>query len=186
MSSTKRIKTRASLLLHPLCPLISPAGRYKSDVFRLKPIYDRARESFDLTILPAPSVREHLDSLRTTWGSEPYIGVHIRRGDRVAANQKWRRDYVPVSEYSAAVSKAWQKLRSTEEGLGKSPNVYIATDSRAAYEDFKAFSTAPDGVKGLFNAETRTLQYMAQVSGYIQPLWEKRSRIEERKVRGSS
>jgi hypothetical protein len=163
-----------------------PAGRYKSDIFRFKPIYDRAVESFDLTILPAPKVREHLDSLRATWGGEPYIGVHIRRGDRLAANQKWRRDYVPVAEYSTAVSKAWQTLRTMEKGLGESPNVYIATDSRAAFEDFKAFSAAPDAVKGLFVAKTSTVQYMAQTSGYIQPLWEKRSRIEERKVCGSS
>lgn len=93
---------------------------------------------------------------------------------------------MPVAEYSTAVSKAWKKLQSIEEGLGESPNVYIASDSRAAFEDFKAFSTAPDAVKGLFVAKTSTLQYMAQTSGYIQPLWEKRSRIEERKVRGSS
>lgn len=160
-----------------------PVGRYKNDIARYKPIYDHARESFDLTILPNPTVREHLDSLRTTQGNEPYIGVHIRRGDRIADNQKWHRDYVPVAEYSNAVSKAWQKLRETDEGLGESPNVYIATDSRAAYEDFKAFSTASDAVTGLFDAETSTLQYMAQTSGYIQPLWEKQSRIEERMVR---
>lgn len=186
MSSTKSIRTRASLLLHPPCPLNDPAGRYKGDISRFKPIYDQASESFDFTILPVPTVREHLDSLRATWDGKPYIGVHIRRGDRFADNQKWRRDYVPVAEYSAAVSKAWQKLRGTEEGLGESPNVYVASDSRAAYEDFKALSTAPDAVKGLFDAKTTTLQYMAQMSGYIQPLWEKRSRIEERKVRGSS
>ena len=186
MSSTKRIKTRTSLLLYPTCPLNVPADRYKSDISRFKPIYDQARESFDLTILPAPKVREHLDSLRATWGSEPYIGVHIRRGDRIADNQKWRRDYVPVAEYLNAVTKAWQELRSTKEGLAELPNVYVASDSRAAYEDFKAFSTAPDAVKGLFDSKTTTLQYMAQMSGYIQPLWEKRSRIEERKVRGSS
>ena len=186
MSSTTSIKTRASLLLHPTCPLNDPAGRYKSDISRFKPIYDQASDSFDFTILPAPKVREHLDSLRATWGGDPYIGVHIRRGDRFAANQKWRRDYVPVAEYSAAVSKAWQKLRSTEESLSESPNVYVASDSRAAYEDFKAFSTAPDAVKGLFDAKTTTLRYMAQVSGYIQPLWEKKSRIEERQVRSSS
>jgi len=91
---------------------------------------------------------------------------------------------VPVAEYSTAVSEAWQELRNTEKGLGESPNVYIASDSRAAYEDYKALSTAPDAVKGLFDAKPSTLQYMAQMSGYIQPLWEKRSRIEERKVRG--
>lgn len=187
MSSTKRTKTRASLLSIPLVTNTNvPAGRYKSDIFRFKQIYDRARESFDLTILPAPNVREHLDSLRATWGGEPYIGVHIRRGDRLADNQKWHRDYVPVAEYSTAVSKAWQKLQGIEKGLPQSPNVYIASDSRAAYEDYKAFSTAPDAVKGLFVAKPSTLQSMAQMSGYIQPLWEKRSRIEERKVRGSS
>jgi len=153
---------------------------YKSDLERYKPIYDRARESFGLTILPSPTVREHLDSLRATQGNVPYIGVHIRRGDRFAGNQKWNHDYVPVAEYSNAVSKVWQELRETEEGLGGSPNVYIATDSQAAYEDFKALSTAPDAVTGLFDAETTTLRYMAQTSGYIQPLWEKRSRIEER------
>jgi len=163
---------------------MSPAGRYKSGLSRYKPIYDRARASFELTVLPGPKVREHLDSLRATWGNEPYIGVHIRRGDRFATNQKWRRDYVPVVEYSKAVSKAWQKLQGTEQGLGESPNVYVASDSRAAYEDFKALSTAPDAVVGLFDAKTTTLQYMAQTSGYIQSLWEKRSRIEERMVRG--
>jgi len=126
-------------------------------------------------------VREYLDSLRTEWGSKPYIGVHIRRGDRFASNQKWRRDYVPVVEYSTAVSKAWQKLRSTVKGLDESPSVYIASDSRAAYEDYKALSTAPESVKGLFDAKTNVVQYMAQMSGYIQVLWEKRSRIEERK-----
>src|SRR5258706_5868297 len=117
MSSTTSINTRASLLLHPPCPLNVPAGRYKSDISRFKPIYDQARESFDFTILPAPKVREHLDSLRAAWGDKPYVGVHIRRGDRFADNQKWRRDYVPVAEYSTAVTKAWQELRSTEEGL---------------------------------------------------------------------
>ena len=135
--------------------LISPAGRYKSDIARYKPIYDRARESFDFTILPLPAVRRHLDALRATWGSRPYIGVHIRRGDRFTSNQKWRHDYVPVAEYSTAVSKAWRKLQSTEEGLGETPNVYVATDSLAAYEDFKAFLTAPDAVKGLFDAKDR-------------------------------
>lgn len=180
------MKTRAFLFSVLPFSLIFPVGSYKSGISRQKPIYDRARESFDLTVLPARTVREHLDSLRAKWGSGSYIGVHIRRGDRFAGNQKWRRDYVPVVEYSTAVSKAWKKLRSTEEGLGEFPNVYIASDSRAAYQDYKALSTAPDAVTGLFDAKTSTLQYMAQPSGYIQLLWEKRSRIEERIVRGSS
>lgn len=157
--------------------------RYKSDVTRWRPIFNHALGSFRDTILPNDSVRRDLRSLRRQYAKKPYVGVHIRHGDRYPINQKWRGDYVPISEYLAAVDKVWNTLLTSNppEVRESWPTVYLASDSYAAFEDYRALSSEQDSIWSLYGETNHRLRYMASPHGYVQRVFSgKKTRIEER------
>lgn len=161
---------------------------YQSDLSRQKPIYDHAAVSLKETILPSDSLRQELTQIRRLHANKPYVGMHIRHGDRYPANQKWRDDYVPITEYVKATLEAWRILRASHprEAEDAHPSVYVATDSYAAFQDHLALSPAPHNVWGLHaaansNAE-RKWRWMASPHGYVQRVFMGRKiRPEERK-----
>jgi hypothetical protein len=158
---------------------------YKSDITRQRRIYDHAAVSFKETIRPSDSIRQEITELRRLHATKPYIGVHIRHGDRYPTSQKWREDYVPITEYIKATQEAWTKLRSGRgpEVREVNPTVYVATDSYAAYQDHLALFPAPENVWGLHVADPqeRRWRWMASPHGYIQRVFMgKKTRVEVR------
>jgi hypothetical protein len=152
---------------------------------RQRPIYDHAAVSFRDTIRPSESLRREITELRRLHATKPYIGVHIRHGDRYPSSQKWRYDYVPITEYTKATQDAWKQLRSgpTPEVYDVNPRVYVATDSYAAYQDHLALFPVPENVWGLHAANTqeRKWRWMSSPHGYIQRVFMgQKTRIEDR------
>lgn len=165
-------------------PSAYPFDRYKSDTARIQPIYERAFTSFQSTILPSLSIRRELTQLRQQHAQTPYLGIHIRHGDRYPDNREWRGDYVPISQYISATSSMWEKAlaSSTPEVSTDKPTVYVASDSYAAFQDHLALSLSPDNVWGLHIAGETKWKYMASPQGYVQRVFEgRKTRSEERK-----
>ena len=109
--------------------------------------------SFSQVILPtqgmATLIRRARDELAENEASK-YMGVHIRRGDRLGMTWKYHNTHLPTSLYIDAALKTWQRLNPVAQG---SPLFYIASDSPAALEEFvdrlpsnaRAFSLAWSG-----------------------------------------
>ncbi|PVF96089.1 hypothetical protein CPB86DRAFT_527541 [Serendipita vermifera] len=162
---------------------------YKSDETRQKPIYEHAYASFQETILPNEWIREEISELRRRLAKKPYVGIHIRHGDRYPANQKWEGDFVPTSEYVATTTRMWNTLRTQRptDVRERQPSVYIATDSFAAFQDFRSLSGLPAGnVWGLHEADKllngrRRWKLLASPHGYVQRVFNgRKTRPEER------
>lgn len=59
---------------------------------------------------------------------EPFIGVHIRKGDKVCGETK-EADSIPISEYASAILRIGEGVK----------NVFVATDDFRSLEDLKSF-----------------------------------------------
>lgn len=121
--------------------------------------------------------------MREQYAQTPYVGVHIRHGDRYPSNQKWRSDYVPIVEYVKTVENVWHKLRSMRpaEAWEQEATVYVASDSYAAFEDFRSISRDSDNIWSLYITTDYHLKYMASPHGYVQRVFQgKKTRKEER------
>jgi hypothetical protein len=161
--------------------IIDTSFRYKSDIRRWQPIFNQALESFLTTIIPNDSVRNDIRTVRSEYTQKPYVGVHIRHGDRFPSNQVWRGDYVPTIEYIKAVEDVWDKLRANSEVREDDPTVYLASDSYAAFEDYRTISGESENVWSLYRTTNHHLKYMASPHGYVQRVFQgKKTRKEER------
>lgn len=168
---------------------------YAHEINRLKPMFERALKSFVQTIRPNsrnarliraarseiasslsmshpptshdPAESEDAETLLTQHNPDPYIAVHIRRGDRHAANYPYRGSYVPIANFAKAAQDAWTRLfnggtaRSVDVNHYPSPPItYVASDSHSAMEEFmNAFptSTAVFSLESSTNPELRAL-----------------------------
>jgi hypothetical protein len=104
----------------------------------MKPIFKHALESFAETIRPNAetaalirSARHELADIVGNGTEQPYLGVHIRRGDRRGSSWTYHNSYLPIDLYTEAVSKTWARLHAYPS-RGQIPTVYIASDSTAA------------------------------------------------------
>ena len=134
--------------------------------------------------MPSTTIRKEITKLRQERATKPYIGIHIRHGDRFPDNQKWRDDYVPIREYTTATSRIWGSLKSSNppEVQEDKPTVYVATDSYAAFQDYLSLSPAPENVWGLHASDKHSWKFMASPHGYVQRVFEgRKTRPEERK-----
>ncbi|KAG8842636.1 hypothetical protein FRC20_004316 [Serendipita sp. 405] len=159
---------------------------YKYDVSRQKPIYDHAYNSFKNTILPSNYIRRQLTRLRQHFATKPYIGIHIRHGDRYPTNQKWRGDYVPMSEFTKATKETWNTLRTADPShyTDFKPTVYIASDSYAALEDYKSLAGATvESIGALQTSGDHTWRYMASPHGYVQRVFNGRKTRQDERIR---
>ncbi|TFK56877.1 hypothetical protein OE88DRAFT_1650368 [Heliocybe sulcata] len=161
---------------------------YAHSLNRLKPIFARAVTSFKETIRPnadtaalihsqrqevttytPPSIRSTLSSTSDN-KMQGYIAVHIRRGDRHAHNWKYINEYVPLPEYIDATLDTARRLNLT------SPfPVYVASDSREAYEDFRTSLAIDTPVFSLWNSENKALPELAPAKEYVQKEFNKLS-----------
>jgi len=169
---------------------------YAYSTARLKPIYERAFNSFESFILlsdeNAKLVRTARNELRrriqvntNSAAVATYMSVHIRRGDRKAMSWEFIKPeldgYVPLQNYVDAVQKTWVRL-----GLPGVPHVYVASDDPVMLDEFTKASSAHVyslrqwGVDGgrvgeaSVSAVAEELAELASPSAYVQVEWRER------------
>ncbi|KZT27677.1 hypothetical protein NEOLEDRAFT_1110503 [Neolentinus lepideus HHB14362 ss-1] len=168
---------------------------YARNLNRLKLIFTRALASFQETIRPnaytaalirasrnemttytPPSIKSTLSSTsRNT--TEGYIAVHIRRGDRHAHSWQYINSYVPLSDYVQATLSTSTRLNLT------SPfPVYVASDSREAYEDFRTSLAVDTPVFSLWNSENKDLPPLANWKEYVQAEFDRMGEDERKRL----
>ena len=73
-------------------------------------------------------------ALSGSGGSNSYIAVHIRRGDRKPSSFRFRGNYVPITDFANAVVETWTRLHPDRPG--DHPLVYVASDAPSALLEF--------------------------------------------------
>ncbi|QRW00743.1 hypothetical protein RhiJN_28761 [Ceratobasidium sp. AG-Ba] len=174
---------------------------YKYSTARLKPIFQRAFDSFESFIIlsgkNAQLVREARTELRrriqAVTGSAAvtnYMGMHIRRGDRRAMSWRFIKSgaagYVPLQDYVDAAQKTW-----AEQGPPGAAHVYVASDDPLMLDEFinrasgmHVYSLRQWGVDGgrvgesSVSAVSEELAELASPSAYIQSEWRIRPEVQ--------
>ncbi|EPQ60231.1 hypothetical protein GLOTRDRAFT_52191 [Gloeophyllum trabeum ATCC 11539] len=168
---------------------------YAHSINRVKPIFERAATSFRQTIRPnantaalirtardevttytPPSVKSTLSNTSTN-NPEGYVAVHIRRGDRHAHSWKYHDSYVPLPNYVQAVQETAARLNLTQPFP-----VYVASDSPAAFEEFRTSMPPDTPVFSLWNSERKQLPPLASTQEYIQKEFNELSGEERMKL----
>ncbi|KAI0778815.1 hypothetical protein BD413DRAFT_512009 [Trametes elegans] len=194
---------------------------YKHQTMRQRPIFERARESFDRVIRPNAHMAEliraarkelqevlslpaHSDSQesRNVAGSDKpragtsdaateeqqlYIGVHIRKGDRVPAGYVFYPDkQVPLESYIKGALSTWERLYANASA-GKdsgahpadissgrpdhfpaAPIMWLASDSPTAAREFVSAFPPATAVFGLEHSTYPQLRALAPAHEYVQ------------------
>ncbi|CAE7227142.1 unnamed protein product [Rhizoctonia solani] len=176
---------------------------YARSTARLKPIFNRAFDSFDsFIILNDQNIRllrqarsELHRRIQLNTNGEvvgTYMGVHIRRGDRKAMSWEFTKfgsdGYVPIQNYVDAVQKKWSQLR-----LPGRPHIYVASDDPVSLDEFTRLSPGYvyslrqwgiDGGRvreGSVTDAAEELAELASPSAYVQAEW--MNRTEEQRIR---
>ena len=182
---------------------------------RLKPIYDRARVSFQETIRPNAHMAELIRAARTELFSTlssppaspnlgsadtqrgrgavshpprsnnptPYVGVHIRKGDRhPAAISFYREGTIPLTKYAAAARQAWARFfengnsedmsSDKEDRYPAPPVMWLASDSPAAVREFEGSFSAATALFSLNRSANADVRSLAPVREYVQAEFE--------------
>ncbi|KAH6917077.1 hypothetical protein BKA70DRAFT_1251302 [Coprinopsis sp. MPI-PUGE-AT-0042] len=129
------------------------------DLNRLKPIYEKSRYSFLETIRPNAHSRKLINLAKqeltkafttqyelpahdeTATSAAVYVGVHIRRGDRIPMGWKYHQKPIPTEVYAEAVTATWKRLH--EEASDIAPAVYLASDSPDSIKQFASLVHGP-------------------------------------------
>ncbi|KAJ3718543.1 hypothetical protein C8R42DRAFT_585906 [Lentinula raphanica] len=154
---------------------------YARNLNRQHPIFSRASESLSQTIRPSSKnaaliaeARKEVEALFNTStspsASRTYIGVHIRRGDQLAAFTKGPGGYVPIQNYVDAVKGAAERFNSADD---TTTTVYVASDDPLAIDSFKSLlsessSSFSSNVFSLSDSSSATLRGLASPKGYVQ------------------
>ena len=121
----------------------------------------------------APHETRNAESELTAHNPDPYLAVHIRRGDRHASSFPYRGKYVPLENYVDAARDAWSRLYN-EDVFGESANfpappiVYVASDSHATAHDFVSAFPASTAVFSLDSSTDPALRGLAPQHEYVQ------------------
>lgn len=104
---------------------------------------------------------------------DPYIAVHIRRGDRHAANFPYRGSYVPLENFVSAARDAWRRLYHQDpleekDSFPAPPIVYVASDSHATAHEFVSAYPASTAVFSLDSSTDPALRALAPQHEYVQ------------------
>ncbi|PIL31341.1 hypothetical protein GSI_06039 [Ganoderma sinense ZZ0214-1] len=192
---------------------------------RLKPIFDRARLSFQETIRPNAHMAELIRAVRAellstlssppaspNLGSSdnqrgrdltsadpsylprsnnpaPYVGVHIRKGDRhPAAISFYREGTIPLTKYAAGARQAWTKFYENESSEDMSsghedryptpPVMWLASDSPAAVREFEGSFSAATALFSLNRSANADVRALAPVREYVQAEFEEEAPAE--------
>jgi len=136
------------------------------------PIFKAAEKSFESAIRPnahnldlIKTARGQLSAFLRQEGAETYFAAHIRRGDRKSAHLGYPNGRIPLSNYLEGVQYTRSKLHK-EDAKKQQAVVYLASDSPAAFEEFKAAYKGP--VFSLFSVADQSLRELASPRDYFQ------------------
>ncbi|CUA74985.1 hypothetical protein RSOLAG22IIIB_01620 [Rhizoctonia solani] len=176
---------------------------YAHSTARLKPIFNRAFDSFESFIIlndknirllrQARSELRHRIQLNSNdKTTATYMSVHIRRGDRKAMSWEFTKvgsdGYVPIQNYVNAVQNKWNQL-----GLPGRPHVYVASDDPVSLDEFTKLSSGyvyslrqwgVDGGRVRESSVTDAAEELAELaspSAYVQAEW--MNRTEKQRIR---
>lgn len=180
--------------------------RYGQELNRLKPIFDKALQSFEDTIRPNAYNAELIRAARTELASilslpssaaqsrvdqpqtgsapsaeellsvhnpDPYIAVHLRRGDRKAHTFPHRGQYIPLEDFVNAANSAWSRLyhddiSNAEATFPVPPVTYVASDSHTTAHDFVSAFPPSTAVFSLDSSTDPALRALAPQRDYVQ------------------
>jgi hypothetical protein len=133
-----------------------------------------ARIAFAGTIRPNAQTATLIRAARAEWASarpdnEPYIGVHIRRGDRSPKAWRYHGEYIPVQEYVVETRKTWTRLLAPSS-TSSTPRIYLASDSPYAQAEFStSLSAGADTTLfSLARSSDPSLRELASTREYVQ------------------
>ncbi|PPQ99506.1 hypothetical protein CVT24_005296 [Panaeolus cyanescens] len=152
---------------------------YAHQLNRLKPMFNRALESFRSTILPNDHNMDLirlakkelksflLDVNRGQADTDPrYLSIHIRRGDRKTYNYAFKDRKIPIGDYLTGTEQTWNRLSTQDQNSGVYPVLYLASDSSTAQ---KEFSEKWQGETfSLFQTSNQHLNELASPAEYVQ------------------
>ncbi|KAH9942942.1 hypothetical protein B0H21DRAFT_695748 [Amylocystis lapponica] len=160
---------------------------YAHEVNRQKPTFNVGLESFTQTIRPnaynAALIRAarsemasilSLPDFHTSLGNlDPYISVHIRRGDRKAVSWAYHKSYVPLENYAQAARDTWARLYNTSADPATAhfpspPVTWVASDSPDALREFVAAFPSSTALFALDLSTDPDLRALAPTRPYIQ------------------
>lgn len=182
----------------------------------MKPIFERAVESFRITIRPNAHNAALIRTARTEIAStlslpaherpsdpdpkdadpetivtrhhqDPYIGIHIRRGDRNAAQFPNRGSYVPLEDFAAAAHETWSRLFNNDslspkaDHFPSAPITYIASDSHNAVDELISAFPKSAATFSLHTSSNSELRALASQREYVQKEFNEES--EEERIR---
>jgi hypothetical protein len=155
--------------------------RYGRNLNRLRPIYNATHESLASTIRPNANLDALIHSVRvefqgSTHSNDPYISVHIRRGDRKLRFAGPNILYVPTSEYASAIKATQDRLSIFHHD---DASVYFASDSPAAELEFANAYAGP--FFSLRQSASTEIRQLASINDYNQTEFNKLS--DEDRVR---
>jgi hypothetical protein len=113
-------------------------------------------------------MREHMAQSLTTTPSarEPYLALHIRRGDCKGTSWRYHDKNLPLSLYIQAVRETWSRIIGSTTG-DHPINVYVASDDPAAQKDYME-KTKSKRLFSLARSKDHALQNLASPMPYIQ------------------
>ncbi|KAL5635651.1 hypothetical protein ACGC1H_004453 [Rhizoctonia solani] len=176
---------------------------YAHSTARLKPIFNRAFDSFESFIIlndknirllrqARSELRRRIQLNSNSEAVGTYMSVHIRRGDRKAMSWEFIKagsdGYVPIQNYVDAVQKTWSQM-----GLPGRAHVYVASDDPVSLDEFTKLSPGYvyslrqwgiDGGRVRESSVTDAAEELAELaspSAYVQAEW--MNRTEEQRIR---
>ncbi|EJD54235.1 hypothetical protein AURDEDRAFT_109967 [Auricularia subglabra TFB-10046 SS5] len=140
---------------------------FKRDLDRQRPMYDAALQSVQETIVPSTRMKTLISTARRSIGGDGgYVGVHIRHGDQLPKAWKYRKGFVPISEFVDGA-------RTVQTAA-----IWAASDSPAAIADFKE----EIGHSVQVTSVSRDLAPDADSPGYVQKEWQHVGEAERRRL----
>lgn len=104
---------------------------------------------------------------------DPYIAVHIRRGDRKTAWVPHAGKHLPLEDYVQATYDTWNRLysqnASTRDDVFPDPPItYVASDSHAGAHEFASAFPSSTAVFSLDSSTNPDLRALAPQGEYVQ------------------
>lgn len=174
---------------------VTPPDRYGHELNRLKPIYQQGAASFAQTIRPNAKNMAIITDLQkefATWlaarpwrhRADPYLAVHIRRGDRLGMSWKYHDKHIPTAVYAEAAEHTWARSGTGPvDQRAKDQmqlDIYLASDDPAVHEELEE-SLKRGTVFSLGRSQAADLRNLSSPAAYRQHEFD--SLPEEERIR---
>ena len=125
---------------------------------------------------------------------DPYIAVHIRRGDKHASTFPYRGAYVPMENFVDAAFASWDRLynntnlsrhrsaSSRQEGAVEHfpapPIAWVASDAHVVAEEFMSALPSSSAVFSLASSTNAELRALVPQEEYVQSQFDQMSEVD--------